>query len=205
MPYKKYVMFCIFGAFIFLVPLTCLAEDSLIWRFGLDAGKVEIDPVTAKREGIGAKGKSWIRLMGGARIAKYVVTEVGFGIIDTPDENPFTRTVTGGIIDFPRSAESEIVAGETFYSVGAFVPIIDSLQLEAAIGKSNFSATRKITNCSNCTGKTELNVKGGQFVQARLRFGSNKRGAWYLAYRKYNDGDLNRSMLIGFTVEYIKP
>jgi len=190
-------LFCI----VLFVPGILQASEDFIWRVGWDAGKIAIDETAAKREGIGSNAKSWIRLSGGARIAKYFVTEIGFGIIDTPDQDPFYRTVSGGPISIPHSAESEIVADESFYTVGAFLPVNEKVQFEAALGRSNFSATRKITNCENCTGRTELDVIGGRFMQARLRFGGTKDAAFYIAYRKYSDGDLTRSMLIGITLE----
>lgn len=174
--------------------------------FGWTVGMNFLDKAQAETYGISNTGMTWIDCYIRLNIIKYINLDGGLAVSHFKDELPFTQSVafvSGPLQGLPSNAKSKIVSGGFYYSLGTVVPIVKRVKIIGKFGNWNYSATRMITNCTDCN-KVELGTTAGLFVEGGLAYAAEESGKntgqFYVVYRHYLDGDFVGMVGIGFTV-----
>ena len=174
--------------------------------FGWTSAMNSLDAGKAETYGISERGMNWIDFYLRMNLFQYVNLDGGLAVSNFKDELPFSQSVefvSGPLQGLPSNAKSKIVSGGFYYAVGTVVPVVKRINVTGKVGKWNFSATRKITNCTDCD-KVKLGTEAGAYAEGGLvyAFEDSKDGLGhvYLVYRHYLSGDFVGMMGIGFTL-----
>ena len=165
--------------------------------FGFDLGVVRstFDHATTSTQGIGSS--LGVDLAGDVSYRRLLHLALGVAAEFPSDNNSFHQTVvvTDASGSHTENAKSSIEAYAGRIAIGVATPAIavggwrPSLGIDAGAG--GYSASRTITNCSNCS-SVDLAVSGGRFIEPRLvmYFGGEgaRDGRVTLAYRSYVSG-----------------
>lgn len=175
--------------------------------FGMNIYADFLVPEQAEIYGLSKVGMTWIDMNIRLNVLKYINIDGGFSVSNFKDKLPFTEAVTftsGTLAGLPSEAESSIVSGSFYYAIGTMVPVTEKIGVIAAAGKRNYSATRKISLCSDCN-RVELATAAGPYVQggvALLQTEDKIDGQFHLLYTKYFSDDFDWSVGIGFVLLY---
>lgn len=177
--------------------------------FGMSLGLENIDEVIAEDIGISSYGSTLLDFRGRINLFKYVNLDAGLTISQFKDKLPYTEALvytSGQLSGLPTSGKSEIISGGHYYSLGGRIPLTSQFNINAAIGKRRFSASRDITNCTNCK-KTDIEIDAGNYVRTGLSwlsFGDdeNAQGEVDLLYTHYFDKSFQYTITLGFLVYF---
>ncbi len=175
--------------------------------FGMNISADFLDPARAEDYGIAKTGMTWIDMYIRFNILKYVNIDGGLAVSNFKDKMPFTEAVVftqGSLSGLPSEAKSSIVSGGFYYSIGTSVTIAKKFSLIGEVGQWNFSASRKITQCSDCS-KTELGTTAGPYAQVGIGLPQQEdsiTGEFYVTYTQFFSDDFRWAVGIGFTLLY---
>ncbi len=192
-----------------LISATALAqseegpEKKVAFGFGINMGLDMVDPLVTSTEGISDNGFTWLDMSIRMNVMKYFNANAGFTLSRFKDKLPFTQAVTfssGSLSGLPSNSKSRIVAGGFYYSLGVSVPIKSQLHWMGAFGSRSFSATRKITSCTDCN-EVDLNVESGNYLQTGLALikADDITTEVHLLYSHYLGGDFQNTITLGIT------
>lgn len=174
--------------------------------FGWTIARNTLDKEKAEDYGISNSGMTWIDFYLRLNMFKYLNLDGGLAVSNFKDELPFTQSVafvSGPLQGLPSDAKSKIVSGGFYYSIGTVVPVVEKFGLTGKVGKWNYSASRKITNCKDCN-KVELGTAAGAYAEGGLVYiaedSKDGLGHVYLVYRHYLEGDFTGMIGLGFTL-----
>lgn len=201
--------------FIFLFYSTALlAQEKEIpgfknvqFGFGMALNLESLDKAVAEEVGLSSTGLSLIDFRGRLSLFKYVTVDLGMSVSQFKDKLPFEEAViftSGQLSGLPTTAKSEIVSGSFYYAIGGRAPLTERLYLNANVGKRNFSASRKIPECSNCN-KTEIDLEAGSYLRGGLSwmtFEETMVGELDLLYTYYFDKEFLSTITLGFFINF---